>query len=249
MSDSDNSGNERICLDLFAGLGGFSQAFEDADGWEVVTVELEDRFDPDIQADIMQLRPGDLTDADLVLASPPCTQFSMAASRYERFVDGEPQTPEARDAVALVYHTIGLIKALNPDYWFLENPQGYLRQVIGRPTGRVTYCQYGTEYMKPTDLWGEHPSGFEYRSCSYGDDCHAFNTDQENGRLGNMDGIQSYTRDSAKRAKVPRELSEAILRSIEEVPEYTQETLVADGDGCNARHVGVDSDREVPTDE
>jgi site-specific DNA-cytosine methylase len=210
----------RTCLDLFAGLGGFSAAFEDSPEWEVVTVDVEERFDPDIQADVLDLRPGDLPDADVVLASPPCTQFSLAASRYERFADGEPQTEDAREAVALVYHTIGLIKALSPDYWYMENPQGYLRQVLGRPTGRVTYCQYGTDYMKPTDLWGDHPAGMEYRSCNYGDDCHAYNTDQEHGGKVNArdewrDDMGDMIRDPAERARVPYELSKCILRAVE----------------------------------
>ncbi|QZP37739.1 DNA cytosine methyltransferase [Halobaculum magnesiiphilum] len=208
------------CLDLFAGLGGFSAAFEDADGWQVTTVDIAERFDPDVQADVMDLRPADLPNADVVLASPPCTQFSIAASRYERFRDGEPQTEDAREAVALVYHTIGLIKSLSPDYWFLENPQGYLRQVLGRPTGRVTYCQYGTAWMKPTDLWGDHPPGMVYRSCSYGDDCHAYNTDQAHGGKGNArdewrDDMGDIVRDPAERAKVPYQLSESILRAVE----------------------------------
>lgn len=204
------------CLDLFSGLGGFSAAFEDSGNWRVTTVEIEEEHDPDIQADVLDLRPSDLPQADVVLASPPCTDFSIAASRYEKIVDGEPQTESARESVALVYHTIGLVKALTPDYWFLENPQGYLRQIIGDPAGRVTYCQYGTAYMKPTDLWGEHPTGFSYRSCSHGAGCHTFNTDQEHGGYGNMDGLQSYTRDPAKRAKVPEELSESILEAVEE---------------------------------
>jgi len=189
------------CLDLFSGLGGFSAAFEGSPNWEVVTVDLEERFDPDIQADVLDLRPADLPDADLVLASPPCTQFSIAASRYERFVGGEPNTDDAREAVALVYHTLGLIKALSPDYWYMENPQGYLRQVLGRPTGRVTYCKYGTNYMKPTDLWGDHPAGMDYRACSYGDDCH--------------DDMDDMIRDPAERARVPYELSKSILRAVE----------------------------------
>jgi site-specific DNA-cytosine methylase len=247
MSEGGRSADgidQNVCLDLFAGLGGFSAAFEDADEWEVVTVDVEERFEPDIQADVLNLRPGDLPDADVVLASPPCTQFSMAASRYERFVDGEPQTPDAREAVALVYHTIGLIKSLSPDYWYLENPQGYLRQVLGRPTGRVTYCQYGTEYMKPTDLWGDHPP-MRYKACSYGDDCHNNNTDQEHGGQGNCrdawkDDMGDKVRDPAKRAKVPYELSESILRAVE--GRHEQQTLTAVADGGN-RSLNSDSDQ------
>ena len=217
-----------VCLDLFSGLGGFSAAFEDSEAWEVVTVDREERFSPDIQADVFDLRPSDLPDSEVVLASPPCTQFSNAASRFERFVDGEPQTPEAREAVALVYHTIGLIKSLSPDYWFLENPQGYLRQVLGRPTGRVTYCQYGRPFMKPTDLWGDHPP-MQYRTCPYGGDCHASNTDWEHGGQGNardewLDEEGNPIRDSAERAKVPRQLSESILRAVE--GRHEQQTLL-----------------------
>ncbi|RAW44077.1 DNA cytosine methyltransferase [Halorubrum sp. 48-1-W] len=223
---------EYAVLDLFAGLGGFSQAFADSERWEVTTVEIDARFEPDIQADVFELRPSDFeTEFDVVLASPPCTQFSIAASSLERFVGGEPQTDDARDAVALVYHTLGLIRGLNPQYWFVENPQGYLRQIIGEPTARVTYCQYGTEYMKPTDLWGEHPSAFVPLSCSYGDRCHAYNTDQEHGGAGNMvdawgSGMGDAVRDPAERAKVPAELSAAIRDACERaldgaVPEQT----------------------------
>jgi len=206
--------SEHRVLDLFCGLGGFSQAFAESERWDVTTVDIEDRFDTDIRADVFDLRPSDFDGAvDVVLASPPCTQFSLAASRFERVVDGEPQTDAAADAVALVYHTIGLIRGLSPSYWLLENPQGYLRQFLGEPTGRVTFCQYGTDWMKPTDLWGTHPPGLSYRACSYGESCHVDNTDQEHGGLGNCN--VSGTRDAAERAKVPYDLSAAIRDAAE----------------------------------
>jgi len=208
---------EYAVLDLFCGLGGFSAAFEDSERWQVTTVDIEERFSPDIRADVMELRPSDFSEEfDVVLASPPCTQFSFAASSLNRFIDGEPQTEDARDAVGLAYHTLGLIRGLSPDYWFMENPRGWLRQVIGHPETFVTYCQYGTDYQKPTDLWGDHPGSFTPRRCSVGDNCHVYNTDGDHGGKGNMDHHEGYSDDPAERAKVPYDLSDSIREACEQ---------------------------------
>jgi len=208
-------GETRTVLDLFAGLGGFSQAFAESDKWEVVTVDIEERFEPDIVADVMDLRPADLPDADVVLASPPCQAWSPANN-----MNGSSEIPAKE--IALVYHTLGLIKSLRPDFWFLENPKGRLRTEIGTPTATVTYCQYGEEHMKPTDLWGEHPP-MTYRRCSYGDSCHI------NTREGtNAMSYEAGKRSAAERSKVPYELSEAIRDAIEteyESPSPTQTEL------------------------
>lgn len=198
-------------LDLFAGLGGFSQAFAASDRWAVTTVEMEARFDPDRQADVFELRPSDFDrEFDVVLASPPCTQFSTAGNHDAwDFETHEPQTDAARDAVALVFHTVGLIRGLSPDYWFLENPQGRLRWFLGRPTGEVTYCQYGRPYMKRTDLWGEHPP-MAYHSCQRGRPCHEANVEYDGTSATRVLGETP-----AERAKVPAELSEAIREACE----------------------------------
>lgn len=201
----------KTCLDMFCGLGGFSAAFADAPRWDTVTVDIKERFDPDIQADVMDLRPKNLPDADVVLASPPCRCFSIAnqiGKQNHWKDDGAPESTDAKESVALVYHTIGVIKGLGPDYWFLENPRGHLRRILGRPTGEVTYCQYGTRYMKPTDLWGEHPP-MTYRHCQKGATCHERST-LERGR-----DTRPLPRDPAERAKVPYELSNAILQAVE----------------------------------
>lgn len=224
-----NDDDRPVCLDLFAGLGGFSQAFESSGRWRIVQVDIEERFNPDICDDVLDLRPDDLPNADLVLASPPCKCFSRAAAWADHFdSSGAPQTAEARESVALVYHTLGLIKAISPRYWFVENPMGSkAKQYLGEPTGRVTYCQYGTTYQKPTYLWGEHPP-MTYRWCSRGDHCH------EHGSLEDERDERPLPRDPAERAKVPHELSESIRRAVETdidepEPEQSELPLVTDG--------------------
>ena len=186
-------------LDLFCGLGGFSQAFVESDRWTVTTVDIKARFEPDRVVDVFDLRPSDFEhDFDVVLASPPCEEFSPANN-----LNGE-RDPDP-DAVALVYHALGIIRGIDPEYWFVENPRGRLRSYIGRPTTTVTYCQYGEPRMKPTDLWGEHPGGFVGRRCDYGDDCHA----------SNREGTNNYPDDPNEKAEVPYPLSESIRDACE----------------------------------
>lgn len=226
-----------MCLDLFSGRGGFSHAFELNEDWEVVTVDIEERFDPDIQADVLDLEPADLPDPDLIFAGHPCTVFSKAAAWQDHWDDdGNPQTEKARRHVTMLFHTLGLIRALAPRYWFLENPEGHMRRFLGEPTGSVTYCQYGEDYRKPTDLWGEHPP-MTYRRCSNGDRCHTSRKRRE--KAGDEHPADTMPRDPAKRAEVPEELSFEILRAVEDAfrnPPPEQATLATAADGAGPGH-------------
>jgi len=210
-------------LDLFCGLGGFSQAFADSDRWTVTTVDIEGRFEPDIQADVMDLRPSDFEqNYDVVLASPPCTQFATIRSITQggdaAWVGGQPGTDDAADALALVHHTEGLIRGLGPEYWVLENPRGRLRTFWREPVATVWYCQYGHDSAKPTDLWGEHPPGLSYLSCHYGNDCcghiRTQSYKEHGGGSDNRQGLLVES-DPAERAKVPYQLSESIRDACE----------------------------------
>jgi len=206
-------------IDLFCGLGGFSSSFEESPEWDVFTVDIEARFNPDKQADVLDLRPSDLPEAKVILASPPCTTLSIAGNHTDHYVNGEPHSEEAKEHVALAYHTVGLIEALAPDYWFLENPRGRMRRYLGEPTGTVTLCQYGYDWQKPTDLWGTHPPSMEYRTCPKGAECHAA------GPSGfDSDEGTTHERDPAERAKLPRALSESVLNAVEN-PEPEQQTF------------------------
>lgn len=227
-----NSNEQLVVLDLFSGLGGFSSAFEDAEGWAVVTVDVDEEFEPDICADVMELRPGDLPDPDVVLASPPCRDFSLACMNKKWDIDNArqpsylPAWESIAESVNVVYRALWLIQELQPRYWFMENPRwGALRQIIGEPRATVHYCQYGSEFKKPTALWGVHPP-MDYRTCP-GDSCDHLSNPSEKNTFRDATRLADVVA-SAERAKVPRELSEAIRASIEEAfenPPPEQSTL------------------------
>lgn len=170
-------------LDLFAGTGSSTQAFADH-GHRVIRVEFDAQHRAEFYADIGKISADYLLAAcggvpDFVWASPPCTAFSVA-SIGTHWGGGrkayEPKTQRARDSMALVTHTVALIRALGPRYWLMENPRGVLRNlppVAGLTRWTTTYCQYGDERMKPTDLWGVMPDGWAPRPpCRNGMACH-----------------------------------------------------------------------------
>ena len=204
---------EWLMIDLFSGLGGASQAMEEDENWRVITIDNQEKFNPDICKDILDVEPQDITTKkpDLVWSSPPCDRFTVASiGKYWDKQDNIylPKNEEVIERIELVYHSLYLIEKLEPDYWFLENPRAMLRKVLGEPKGTITLCQFGEDRMKPTDLWGSHPEGFEYRSCSNGADCH------ESAPRGSRTGTQGV-KSSAERAKMPYELSKYIKKQIE----------------------------------
>lgn len=212
----------KYCLDLFSGTDSFSAAFEKSREWEVFSVDLNpkdlDEINPDLKIDIQMMNPGHLPDRfqspDVVLASPPCKAFSLAAAHHHMDDDVQPKTDFARMSLRLVKRTIELCLELDPDYWFLENPRAGLRRVmrekfwgLGEPTGTISWCQYGANRMKPTDFWGEHPP-MKYRFCANGEDCHA------SAKRGSQTGTQGI-RSDVKRAAIPYGVSLAILEAVE----------------------------------
>lgn len=167
-------------LELFAGTRSVSKAFERA-GHECFTVEF-DKEHPGISwyADVGSIIPEDIIERfghpDVIWASPPCTTYSVASIGYHRQENPithtlEPKTPQARKADQLVRYTLGLIRDLDPEIWFIENPRGALRKMDfmrDLPRYTVTYCQYGDTRQKPTDIWTNHPDPDFFPPCKRG---------------------------------------------------------------------------------
>jgi C-5 cytosine-specific DNA methylase len=202
-------------LDLFCGLKGWSAPFAER-GHEVVSVDIEGRFDPTICEDVLELGPRAFGSFDVILASPPCEAFSVASIGHH-WTGGmrayEPRTDHARMSLALVHHTAALIEAIRPAVAVIENPRGMLRKlgVLDRyERVTVTFCQYGETRMKPTDLWGApFPASWEPRPmCRNGATCH------EAAPRGAKTGTQGIA-GAAGRAEIPRDLAESICLAIE----------------------------------
>lgn len=149
-------------LDLFSGLGGFSQAFLDR-GHSVWRIDNDDKFiraENTVIADVLRLSRFSIELAgpwDVILASPPCEAFSVMCIGKNWTRDHQPKTEKARVALSLVKHALALIEELKPRYWAVENPRGKLRRLIGMPTDTTWWCQWKDRRAKPTDLWGIIP--------------------------------------------------------------------------------------------
>jgi len=155
-------------IDLFAGLGGASQAFVDDPEWFVIRIDnnpilfehtpgliLSDIADVDRTMAIIHRRildrranlhvtddPNEIVLEKLVIwASPPCVQYSLA--NMNRDPDNFDHT--------LVQATLQYIELLNPDAWIIENVKGAIEsfnEIIGLP-----WCQS----VGPIFLWGQFP--------------------------------------------------------------------------------------------
>jgi len=113
-------------LDLFCGLGGFSQAFRDR-SHEVIGVDIVEPAD--IVGDILDWWPNE--SYDVILAAPPCTEFSTASHT----VRNEFWMPD----MALALRTSEIIRTIGPQWWSVENVRG-ANQLFSDIFGQSHHC-------------------------------------------------------------------------------------------------------------
>ena len=135
-------------LDLFSGLGGFSEAFV-RHGCDVIRVEnnplLQDVPHTQVK-DVIEVRDYlfecnnrglPIQKPDVILASPPCLYFSNAYSGpkaifYRKFGNLDEYEPP----MGLLQATLDIIKIVKPRYWVIENVKGavpYFHKYLGKP--------------------------------------------------------------------------------------------------------------------
>lgn len=202
-------------LELFCGTKSISRAFEER-GHETFTVDWEKSFEPTLCADVGLLTADQIKELcggipNVIWASPDCTSYSVAAiSRHrKREPNGNLKavTEYAKKCDKINAHLIELIKELNPKYWFIENPRGAMRKMDfmqGLPRYTVTYCQYGEERQKPTDIWTNYPNPQFKPPCKQGAPCHI------PAPRGAQTGTQGL-KNAMERARIPKELCKHIV--------------------------------------
>lgn len=206
-------------LELFAGTRSIGKAFQEK-GHEVFSIEWEEMF-PDISwyTDILKVKSEDILERfgkpDVIWASPDCTSYSIAGISHHRKkgVDGnlDAVSEYAKFCDAVNKHVLELIDELGPTFWFIENPRGGMRKMNfmqDLPRYTVTYCQYGDNRMKPTDIWTNHPNPMFKPPCHNGDPCH------EPAPRGSKTGTQGL-KNHIERARIPLELCRHIVQICE----------------------------------
>ena len=125
-------------LDLFSGLGGFSEAFLRS-GDEVVRVEnnpLLSEVPATTMQDVREMRDRlrqfkdegqPIRQIDVLLASPPCDEFSNAFHAPRAVASREGKLNEYQPSMELVEVTLEIIKLIKPRYWIIENVVGSIR--------------------------------------------------------------------------------------------------------------------------
>lgn len=135
---TDIQTDKKIILDLCGGTGSWSKPYRDA-GYDVRIITLP-------EYDVRTYIPP--KNVYGVLAAPPCTEFSVLNCI------AEARKRDEAAGIEIVNACLRIIQQCNPKFWALENPRGYLRKYLGKPSFSFQPWYFGDSWTKATDIWG-----------------------------------------------------------------------------------------------
>lgn len=167
-------------IEFYSGSCVMAKAFAET-GWNTTTIDL--LYPADFNRDILSISTREEIielcggEPDFLWFGTPCTGFSVA-SIGTHWGGGwrvyEPKTETARLGMRLAAKNKEIISWFPKAKWGIENPRGVLRKLpiyTDLPRHTITFCQYGDNRMKPTDIWTNLP--WKPRPiCKNGDPCH-----------------------------------------------------------------------------
>jgi hypothetical protein len=141
-----------LAIDLFCGLGGWTEGLL-AEGWDVIGFDIErhvygeHRYPAQlVLQDVLTLHGSQFRDASLIVASPPCQQYSYRAMPWKR-AKALPPPDNTLFEVAFRLQREACVAAGRHVPLIVENVRGAQRWV-----GRARW-NYGSFY-----LWGDVPA-------------------------------------------------------------------------------------------
>lgn len=145
-------------IDLFCGAGGFSHGFQ-TEGFDIVlgvdnwkgcqeTYEFNHPNTEFLLMDINDLVPATLPKADVIIGSPPCTNFSVV----------NPHRDESK-GFALIDVFLKIIEECEPKYWIMENVpnKALIDHLNGFPYMVVRCSDFGLRTMRRRLFVGQFP--------------------------------------------------------------------------------------------
>jgi len=197
-------------LELFAGSRSIGKEAE-KQGCKVFSTDLVNFNNIDYVIDILKFDYSIVPfKPDMIWASPPCTGFSIASCGCH-WTGGKyayiPKTKTAKLGIELVKKTLEIINYYDPGSWFIENPRGLLRKMPfmqNYKRNTVTYCQYGNDCMKPTDIWTNNNIWIPKPMCKNGASCHI------SAPRGSKKGTEGK-KNAFEKSKIPKNLCAEII--------------------------------------
>tara|TARA_R110000822_G_scaffold134911_3_gene272573 strand:- start:268 stop:879 length:612 start_codon:yes stop_codon:yes gene_type:complete len=177
-------------LDLCSGLGGFSEAFLNCPSWEVMRIENNPLLSEVPNTEIMDViafrdnlhdmisRGYEPIYPELILASPPCREFSLGYASPRSIASREGTLEHYKPNLEILFAVMDIIKMLKPRFFIIENVKGsirYFEEHLGQPRcSHGSFWFYGNfplfEVNEPlknkskNDKGSKHPLRVQYRA-------------------------------------------------------------------------------------
>jgi len=150
-------------LDLYSGLGGFSEAFVRSPNYEVMRIENNPLLSEVPHTEIMcvlefrdnlreMINRGYIPDpVEIILISPPCLPFSLGFNAPQAILSREGGFEDYKPDMSHLMAGLEIVEMLKPRYFIVENVRGAIRHF--KPILGDHFASIGQSNF----LWGNCP--------------------------------------------------------------------------------------------
>jgi hypothetical protein len=151
-----------LCIDLFCGLGGWTEGFL-AEGYNVVGFDIEVRPYPAqlVIQDVLTIHGSQFRDAAVIVASPPCQQYSWLAMPWSRSTN--PNNSKAAKALRKKWETEGPDNRLFDACFRIQREAceaagRHIPMVVENVRGAIPWVGRSVWNYGSFHLWGDVPA-------------------------------------------------------------------------------------------